>query len=277
MHAAGGRRRPGRRRPARRASRGRRRPSSAAIASIAARAAARSASSSGRKTMPTAYAPARRQRRSRRPRAGTRRGPGCRMPAPSPRVRLGAGGAAVLEVAQRGQGLVDDRRGSASPRQGRHEARRRRRRARAPGRTGPGLRARRRRQSIGHPIRRRPGGRGARAGTTLALRVSATNGGQTRAAQPGSGRPARRDVGPAVGSRRRVRRRRGRRRRRRLGVAQQLGRGLAAETSRADHDERDHRARRTTERRHPDVHPQAEDVVGRRRCAAARSRTGRRV
>ena len=56
--------------------------------------------------MPTAYAPATGSSKSdhaRKKASGT----WVRMPAPSPE-RVGAGGAAVLEVAQGGQGVVDD-------------------------------------------------------------------------------------------------------------------------------------------------------------------------
>ena len=106
-HAERGRAEAARGRPGRRASRGRSRPSSAAISSIRWRVLATSSASPGgtpcrRRTRRAAGA------RSRRPRAGTRPGPAAGCPAPSPEFGLGAGGAAVVEVAQGGERLRDD-------------------------------------------------------------------------------------------------------------------------------------------------------------------------
>ena len=82
------------------------RPSSAAIVSI--RETASVVSSAGRKAMPTAYAPA-----SGSSKSVTSREEGVRYleqdAGAVARVGLGAGGAAVLEVAQYGQRLLDQR------------------------------------------------------------------------------------------------------------------------------------------------------------------------
>ena len=128
-------RRPGAGRPGRRARRRRVCPSASTVSARSRSSSSARAASRGQEAHRDAV-PAERAAAQRRPRRGTaRRGAAAVMPAPSPVQRVGALGAAVLEVAERGQ-RAHDRLVARGRGRGGRRRRRHRRRARRPGRRG---------------------------------------------------------------------------------------------------------------------------------------------